>query len=86
MTMYAAFQHITNAEVSADLPDIRRLALVSVGRADRHHGDRLALPPPGSVRAFHMDGTVGVVLRRGTWHALRRFPVGAPLIDIVLLT
>ena len=49
-------------------------------------GDRTALPPPVSVRAFHMDGSAGVVLRRGTWHALRRFPVGAPLIDIVLLT
>jgi ureidoglycolate hydrolase len=44
--------------------------------------DRTALPPPDRVRAFHM----GVVLHRGTWHALRRFPVGAPLIDIVLLT
>lgn len=48
--------------------------------------DRTALPPPDSVRAFHMDGSVGVVLHRGTWHALRRFPVGAALIDIVLLT
>src|SRR5689334_16790406 len=35
--------------------------------------DRKALPPPDSVRAFHMDGSRGVVLRRGTWHALRRF-------------
>ena len=48
--------------------------------------DRTALPPPDSVRAFRMDGSAGVVLHRGTWHALRRFPVGAPLIDIVLLT
>lgn len=48
--------------------------------------DRAALPPPASVRAFYMDGTAGVVLHRGTWHALRRFPVDAPLIDIVLLT
>ena len=39
--------------------------------------DRTALPPPDSVRAFHMDGSAGVVLRRGTWHALRRFPVGS---------
>ena len=48
--------------------------------------DRTALPPPESVRAFRMDGRAGVVLHRGTWHALRRFPVGAPLIDMVLLT
>jgi len=49
-------------------------------------GDRDALPPPDQVRAFRMDGRAGVVLRRGTWHALRRFPVGADRIDIVLLT
>lgn len=33
-----------------------------------------------------MDGTTGVMLRRGAWHALSRFPVGRPHADIVLLT
>ena len=47
---------------------------------------RDALPPPDSVRAFHMDGSVGVLLWRGTWHALRRFPLRAAHADIVLLT
>jgi ureidoglycolate lyase len=47
---------------------------------------RDALPPPEAVRAFRMDGQAGVVLWRGVWHALRRFPVDAPHIDIVLLT
>ena len=47
---------------------------------------RDALPPPEAVRAFRMDGQVGVVLWRGVWHALRRFPIDAPHIDVVLLT
>lgn len=47
---------------------------------------RDAVPPPEAVRAFRMAGEVGVVLWRGTWHALRRFPVGAPYADFVLLT
>lgn len=47
---------------------------------------RDAVPPPETVRAFRMAGEVGVVLWRGTWHALRRFPVGAPHADFVLLT
>ena len=62
------------------------IASVMVVAPPSDPADRTALPPPDSVRAFHMDGSAGVVLRRGTWHALRRFPVGAPLIDIVLLT
>jgi ureidoglycolate hydrolase len=48
--------------------------------------NRLAAPPPATMRAFRMDGTQGVILARGTWHALRRFPLEAPYIDIVLLT
>lgn len=47
---------------------------------------RDAAPPPEAVRAFRMTGDVGVVLWRGTWHALRRFPLGAPHADFVLLT
>jgi ureidoglycolate lyase len=48
--------------------------------------ERDAAPPPESLRAFRMDGGQGVVLWRGTWHALRRFPIGAPHVDVVLLT
>ncbi len=31
--------------------------------------DRAAMPDPGSIRAFRIDGPVGVKLHRGTWHA-----------------
>ncbi len=43
-------------------------------------------PPPGSLRAFRMEGGAGVVLHRGTWHALRRYPLDADHVDVVLLT
>lgn len=35
------------------------------------------LPQPETVRAFYVDGSRGVLLWRGTWHALTRFPVPA---------
>lgn len=39
--------------------------------------DPSTLPSPESVRAFLVDGTQGVLLWKGTWHALTRFPVPA---------
>jgi ureidoglycolate lyase len=48
--------------------------------------DRNAGPEPGAVRAFLLAGDEGVVLHRGTWHALRRFPVDDPHADFVMLT
>ncbi len=39
--------------------------------------DRSVLPRPETVRAFLVDGTQGVMLWKGTWHALARFPVPA---------
>ncbi|MEM7021916.1 MAG: ureidoglycolate lyase [Pseudomonadota bacterium] len=34
------------------------------------------VPEPGQLRAFLVPGSVGVMLWRGTWHALTRLPVG----------
>jgi ureidoglycolate lyase len=39
--------------------------------------DRSVLPRPETVRAFLVDGARGVMLWKGTWHALTRFPVPA---------
>lgn len=33
-----------------------------------------SLAEPGALRAFFVPGTVGLMLWRGTWHALTRFP------------
>ena len=48
--------------------------------------DRAAIPPPEAVRCFLMDGSAGVVLHRGTWHALARFAVAPPHVDFAFLT
>ena len=39
--------------------------------------DRMVLPRPETVHAFLVDGAQGVMLWRGAWHALTRFPVPA---------
>ena len=33
------------------------------------------VPDPAAVRAFHFPGDRGLILWRGTWHALTRFPI-----------
>ena len=48
--------------------------------------DPQAVPTPEDVRAFHQDGTRGVMLWKGTWHALDRFPVFPPYADFALIT
>jgi ureidoglycolate hydrolase len=37
--------------------------------------DWSAVPEPDALRAFHIPGDRGIMLWRGTWHALTRFPV-----------
>lgn len=41
---------------------------------------------PAQVEAFHVPGHHGVLLWRGVWHALARFPVDAPYIDFAFIT
>lgn len=48
--------------------------------------DRAAVPRPESVRAFYVDGSAGVMLWRGTWHTLTRFPVSATGAAFALIT
>ena len=52
-------------------------AIVAVAKpTDRR--DRDAAPPPGAVRAFLLDGSVGYALHQGTWHSLDRFAIRPP--------
>ncbi|MBI3458319.1 MAG: ureidoglycolate lyase [Candidatus Rokubacteria bacterium] len=48
--------------------------------------DWSAIPRPEAVRAFFLDGACGVMLWKGTWHALNRFPVRPAGADFALLT
>ena len=43
-------------------------------------------PAPDSLQAFLIDGSAGVLLHRGTWHALDCFPVDDDFIDFAFLT
>jgi ureidoglycolate lyase len=76
-------RHLAVTQAFLPLSGVRSIMVVAPP-TDQSHRD--ALPPPEAVRAFRMMGDVGVVLWRGIWHALRRFPLGASHIDIVLLT
>ena len=49
-------------------------------------GDRSALPPPASLRAFLVAGDTGILLWKGVWHALTRFPIKPPAASFALLT
>jgi ureidoglycolate hydrolase len=48
--------------------------------------DRSVLPGPESLRAFLVEGSSGVLLWKGVWHALNRFPVQPPSAGFALLT
>jgi ureidoglycolate hydrolase len=48
--------------------------------------DKEAIPALQEVRGFLIDGTVGYVLKRGTWHSLDRYPLAPPGSEIVIIT
>ena len=48
--------------------------------------DRNIIPKPEEVRAFLIDGSAGITLKKATWHALDRFPLYPPHVDFVLIT
>ena len=48
--------------------------------------DRSSIPKPEEIRAFYLDGTQGIMLWKGTWHALHRFPLHHPHVDLGLIT
>ena len=45
-----------------------------------------AVPDPGCLRAFLVRGSAGVLLHRGTWHALDCYPVDVPFVDFAFFT
>ena len=44
------------------------------------------LPDLETVRAFYVDGSVGLIINRGTWHALDRLPVGPEPLEFFFAT
>ena len=48
--------------------------------------DRSSIPNPEDIRAFYIEGNIGVMLWKATWHALHRFPARPPYVDVGLIT
>ena len=48
--------------------------------------DPTAVPKPDDIRAFYVEGDTGLMLWRGTWHALTRFPAHPPGAAFALIT
>ena len=47
--------------------------------------DLTAIPNPGDVRAFLIDGTKGFAYKKGTWHSLDRYILSPPGTTFVIL-
>ncbi len=47
--------------------------------------DPEAIPDPGEVRAFLIDGTAGYIFHKGPWHT-NRYPLHPPAATFVLVT
>ena len=47
--------------------------------------DPTAVPNPGDVRAFLIDGTKGFAYKKGTWHSLDRYILSPPGTTFVIL-
>lgn len=60
-------------------------AVVAVG-APTDPSDPAAIPAPEEIRGFLIDGSVGYVLKRGTWHSLDRYPLSPASSDIVIIS
>ncbi len=43
-------------------------------------------PPPEAARAFYLDGTAGLMLWRGTWHALDCYVIGRDYADFAFIS
>jgi ureidoglycolate hydrolase len=48
--------------------------------------DRATVPLPEDITAFVIDGSMGYVLRMGTWHSLDRYPLYPPSSQAVIIT
>lgn len=62
------------------------VAMVMVVAPRTDPANRDDIPAPESVQAFLIPGDCGVMLWRGVWHALNRYPVNPPGGGFALLT
>ena len=63
-----------------------KIPMVMVVSGPTDFDDRSSIPKTADIRAFYLDGTQGIMLWKGTWHALHRFPLHHPHVDLGLIT
>lgn len=69
----------------AFIPLGRVPAVVAVAAPTDTH-DESSIPKPEDVHAFVIDGSVGYVLHRATWHSLDRYPLYPSSSHVVMIT
>jgi ureidoglycolate lyase len=72
--------HVTQAFLPLDGPPL----VVAVAAATDQN-DPAGIPTPEECRAFLIDGTIGYILKKGTWHS-DRLPLYPPGTKMVILT
>ena len=82
MEFYMLERHLTLTETRVPLTPSTVVVIVG---APTRPVDRAVSPPPESLRAFVLNGRQGVLLWRGTWHALDCFPVSSPYADFAFV-
>jgi ureidoglycolate lyase len=73
--------HVTQAF----LP-LGKMPMVMIVSAPTKFDDWSSIPKPEDLHAFYVEGTNGIMLWKGSWHAQHRFPVRPPYVDIGLIT
>jgi len=63
-----------------------KIPMAMIVSAPTDFDDWSSIPKPKDIHAFYLDGTQGVMLWKGTWHALHRFPLDPPHVDLGLIT
>jgi ureidoglycolate hydrolase len=80
---FAMERHVTVTESRMPLGGARAIMVVA---PVTDNCDPEAYPAPGTARAFLLDGTQGLMLWRGTWHALDCFTLGRDSSDFAFIS
>ena len=76
-------RHLNHTETRVPLMGGRFVMVVAEPAASL---DTVELPDPASIRAFLIDGTVGIILWKGTWHSLDTYPAEPPHVDCAFIS
>ena len=73
-------RHLNVTEARSPIGDAAAILVVAGDPAQD------ALPDVDSVRAFYLDGSIGIMFRKGVWHGLDCFPAHSAYVDFLFLS